>query len=228
MTTITATDHVGALAARIPSAAKIFYERGIDFCCGGDLTLDDACADANQPTVLVIDELEKAATRYDDSEIAWEGVPLTDLIGFIEQTFHEPLKEALPRLREWADAVVTAHGDHTDEPVHRLRDVVHELADELTAHMAKEEQVLFPWIRAGNGRNAGGPIRVMHAEHDAAGRQLALIRFLTRNFSAPDEACATWRALYTELEQLDEELRHHIHLENNVLFPRALAESPAA
>lgn len=228
MTTITAADHVGTLAARIPSAAKIFYERGIDFCCGGDKELDEACADANQPTVLILEELERAATHYDDSQIAWEGVSLTDLIAFIEHTFHEPLKESLPRLVDWSDAVVAAHGDHTQEPVQRLRDVVHELADELLAHMAKEEQVLFPWIRADNGRNVGGPIRVMHAEHDAAGRQLALIRFLTRNFRVPEEACATWRALYTELEQLDESLRHHIHLENNVLFPRALAESSAA
>ena len=227
MNTITATDHVGTLAARIPSAAQIFFDRGIDFCCGGDKELDEACADANQPTVLIIEELEQAAVQYDESEIAWEEAPLDDLIAFIEQTFHRPLDASLPRLREWTDAVVAAHGDHTKEQVQRLRDVVHELADELAAHMAKEEQVLFPWIRSGNGQNAGGPIRVMHAEHDSAGRQLALIRFLTRNFSAPEEACVTWRLLYAALERLDEELRHHIHLENNVLFPRALAESAA-
>jgi regulator of cell morphogenesis and NO signaling len=225
MTTITAHDKVGQLAARIPSAAKIFYDRGIDFCCGGDKALDDACADANQATVLVIEELEQGAAEYDERDIRWEDASYADLIQFIEQTFHEPLKESLPRLLTWSDAVVRAHGSRTDEPVERLRDVLHELSEELLAHMAKEEQVLFPWILKGNGRTAGGPIRVMQAEHDSAGRQLALIRFLTRNFRVPEEACETWSALVRELEQLDEDLRRHIHLENNVLFPRALAES---
>ncbi len=166
--------------------------------------------------------------RLDESLTVWETAPLPDLIDFIERSFHMPLKEVLPRLRDGSDAVVHAHGDRTDEPVQRLRDVVHELADELAAHLGKEEQVLFPWIRSGNGHHAGGPVRAMQAEHDNAHGQLALVRDLTSNFEAPEGACPTWRALYGELARLDASLHRHIHLENNVLFPRALAESPAA
>jgi regulator of cell morphogenesis and NO signaling len=225
MSTITAQDTVGQLAARLPSAAKVFHERGIDFCCGGGQTLGDACAAANQPTDLVIEELEKVAGSVDEGEVPWADAPLPELIEFIEHTFHEPLRESLPRLVSWSDAVVRAHGSHTEEPVQRLRDVVHELAGELLPHMVKEERVLFPMIQAGNGQAAGGPIRVMQAEHEDAGRQLASIRSLARDFRIPEGACQTWTALYRELEQLDVDLRQHIHLENNVLFPRALAGS---
>jgi regulator of cell morphogenesis and NO signaling len=179
---------------------------------------------ARDPGTHRHEEDEMTTSTAGDKSDKWEEASLDALVQFIEHTYHEPLKESLPRLLAWSEAVVNAHGSFTDEPVQRLRDTVGELAEELLAHMAKEEQVLFPWILEGNGRTAGGPIRVMQAEHDSAGRQLAAIRSLTSNFRIPEGACQTWSALIRELQQLDEDLRQHIDLENNVLFPRAMAE----
>ncbi len=228
MTAITAHETVGTLAARIPAAAKLMYDHGIDFCCGGERTLEEACVDANQPTEHILDLLEATAEAHGDREIRWEECALHEIVWFIQRRFHDPLKADLPRLVAWSDAVADAHAATTEDPVEALRDAVHELADELTTHMAKEEQVLFPWILSGRGHTAGGPVRQMVREHEDAGRALQRLRLLTNRFRAPAEACETWRALLRELEALDESLRHHIALENNVLFPRALAASPTA
>ena len=129
----------------------------------------------------------------------------------------------LPELIALATKVESRHADKPTCPK-GLAALLGAMQDEVLDHLAKEEQMLFPMILAGQGRFAVGPVQVMEHEHDEHGRNLALLRTLTGDFVPPAGACTTWRALYLGLRQLDQELMEHIHLENNVLFPRALAE----
>src|SRR5690606_3669224 len=140
--------------------------------------------------------------------------------------YHRPLDEQLPRLLQQAEKVLRVHGDKRPEILEPLHEAVGLLVDELQTHMQKEERVLFPWILGGSGATAGAPVRVMVEEHDRAGELLAEIRQLTGGFVVPDGACGTWTALWQGLEQLERELHEHIHLENNILFPRALRGEP--
>jgi regulator of cell morphogenesis and NO signaling len=170
------------------------------------------------------EEIENERTAESHDEPEWETRPLGALIDHIVGTYHAELARGLPRITGWAAQVLNAHGAQDLERYTDLRTVLTDLSIELSTHMMKEEQVLFPWIRQGNGRTAGEPIRVMNAEHEAAAEALARIRELTFDFTLPDYACPTMEALWAALEKLDTDLRAHIHLENNILFPRALAE----
>ena len=122
-----------------------------------------------------------------------------------------------------ADKVLAVHGDKMPEVLGELRRVFSALRMELESHMMKEEQILFPMIRAGRGREAGGPVAVMEQEHASAGAALQRLRELTNDFQPPEGACATWKGLWAGLADLESELHLHIHLENNILFPRAMA-----
>jgi regulator of cell morphogenesis and NO signaling len=129
----------------------------------------------------------------------------------------------LPRLIYLAGKVEDAHAGKPECP-QGLRDLLEEIQTAVESHLAKEEQILFPLILAGRGRNAHMPVNVMIQEHEDHGQNLQRIRTITRNLELPESACATWRELYRSLGQLEIELMDHIHLENNILFPRALAE----
>ena len=156
-------------------------------------------------------------------EQRWDEAPLEDLIDHIIATYHRPLEEELPRLEAMLRKVNQVHGEKDPERLAALLEVFIELKDELTSHMMKEEQVLFPMIIDGNGAMAMGPVNVMMHEHESAGDALKRIRILTDDYQPPDGACTTWRALWHGLGVLETELHQHIHLENNILFPRALA-----
>ena len=152
----------------------------------------------------------------------WDTRALPDLIDFILESYHEPLRADLPALLDAARRVERVHAKKPSCP-HGLAQHLERLDAELRQHLAKEEQVLFPAIRAGSrGAHVHMPIRVMMQEHDDHGANLRRLRELTTDFNPPEEACATWRALYAGLAKLEAELMEHIHFENNILFPRAL------
>ncbi len=153
----------------------------------------------------------------------WDRRPLGELIEFLLTRYHEPLRPELNRLREMSRGVAEANGGEHPSLV-RLADVVSTMAVELDSHLGKEENILFPWLLSGNGRMAAGPVNVMQREHDAASAQLAELRTLTSDFEAPADADDTWVELVAHLAQLDRDLREHMHLENNILFLRALTE----
>jgi regulator of cell morphogenesis and NO signaling len=207
---------------RIPAASRVFMRHDIDFCCGGNRKLTDACAEKGLDAAALLDEIR--AELAEEGDVRWDERPLPELIDHILETYHRPLDEELPRLGRMTAKVLAVHGDKDPERLAELHAVYGAVAQELTDHMMKEERVLFPWILSGNGQTAHGPIHVMHAEHDSVALALARIRELTDNFTPPQGACNTWRALWLGLHQFDHDLRAHIHLENNVLFPRALAE----
>jgi len=220
---ITADSKVGQIVAEHPLAARVFARHQIDFCCGGGRPLGDACARRGLDTAAVLTEITNELTTDGGSATRWDEAPLGDLIEHILTHYHASLKEELPRLEAMARKVVDVHRDKQPEMLPELLAVYLGLKAELDQHMAKEERILFPMIRGGQGAMTGGPISVMEHEHDSAGNALARLRELTHGYEVPEQACNTWRALWHGLEALEGSLHEHIHLENNILFPRALA-----
>jgi len=217
---------IGDLAARHPLATRVFARHGIDFCCGGGRTLATACAERGLEPATVLAEIEKEVADTEAPETDWSNVPLGDLIDHIVREYHGPLRDELPRLTGMSAKVLQAHGDREPERLGELASVLAGLRSELESHMMKEERVLFPLIRQGRGSMAAVPVSVMEHEHDSAAEALRRLRVLTGDYEVPPEACNTWRALWAGLADLERAMHEHIHLENNVLFPRALAGVP--
>ena len=226
--TITETTTVGDIAAALPSSVRVFQRHGIDFCCGGRKELRTVCDEQRLSFTEIAQAIEAAAADPAQPDRDWASAPLHELVDHIVTTYHDPLREELPRLQAMAARVAEVHGTKEPRLLQRIDTIASELAADLDAHMRKEEMVLFPGICA---REAGGaaamplaqPIRVMEWEHDRAGELLAELRTLTAGYALPAWACATVRALYQGLAELEAAMHVHVHLENNVLFPRASA-----
>lgn len=218
----TATITLADLAITRPGATRVFLKHGLDFCCGGARPLDEACAEKGLSPEAILAEIEREDAAGGDLA-RWAGRPLADLIDFIQSHYHARHRVDLPEVIALAEKVAEVHADKPACP-RGLAAHLRAIHAAVLEHLAKEEQILFPLIKAGHGRRAGAPIQVMEQEHDDHGRNLAHLRALTANLTAPPEACATWQALYLRLGRLSDELMEHIHLENNLLFPRALAE----
>lgn len=155
-------------------------------------------------------------------EQEWNDKPLNDLVDHILTVHHRPLIAELPRLGRLVEKVTSVHDDTDPEQMTALRGVWQSLVADLEPHIEVEERVLFPWIRNPNGIAPAGPIEVMEADHERVGDLLRELRRLTNDYVVPANACGSWRALWQGLDALDEDLHRHIHLENNILFPRAL------
>lgn len=228
--TLTPESTVAEIAAEAPATIPVFQQHHIDFCCGGKIALAQACQARSLNVDTVLADL-RAAIAPAAAEPNWNAATLTDLIRHIQRRYHEELRRELPRLGDMLQKVVSRHGDHLPESLHPLQQTFERLKLELLGHMAKEDEILFPCIVAlENGTplpvpNVGqwiaSPIAMMEAEHDEAGAALAFIRQVTNGFAPPDWACPTFRGLYYGLAQLETEMHVHVHLENNVLFPRA-------
>ena len=208
------------LAVAKPGAARIFLDYGLDFCCRGRRPLTEACAEKGLDVNQVFQAIETLRDAAEDLT-PWNQRPLDDLIDHVVGRYHGWLRTELPGLLQMARKVEAAHAGKTTVPA-GLAAHLNQLHAETLAHLQKEETILFPMIRRGQGRDCDGPIQVMEAEHRDVGAALERVRSLTANLNAPPEACTTWRALYLGLGQLEKEFMQHIHLENNILFPRAL------
>ncbi|MDF1544517.1 MAG: iron-sulfur cluster repair di-iron protein [bacterium] len=218
-----ATSTVASLATEHPLATRVFVRHGIDFCCGGGRPLKEVCEEKGLDVSQVLEEIQLELASANKPEHRWDSEPLDKLIQHILETYHRPLDEELPRLEEMAAKVLDVHRDKDPQRLAELVTVYGGLKAELENHMAKEEQILFPMILRGQGAMAEGPISVMEQEHESAGAALGRLRELTDGYEVPAEACNTWRALWHGLKALEQSLHQHIHLENNILFPRALA-----
>ena len=210
---------LGQLACDLPGATRIFHRYKLDFCCGGQQSLREAMEAGDvEPADLLAD---LAAIRHDEVlEQDWRHAPMSELIEHILLRFHEVHREQLPELIRLARQVDETHGQRADHPTGLVKHLVGMYQD-LLSHLQKEEQVLFPLLRHDESRKAQLPMLVMRHEHDAHGQGLQKLAQLTADFSVPEDACNTWRALYAGLVRLKEDLMQHIHLENNVLFPQA-------
>lgn len=220
---ISTDQSVKDIAIAHPLATRVFQRHSIDFCCRGGTALRSACDKKGLDADRIVKEVEAEIAGTGDDAARWETEPLDRLIDHILTTYHEPLRLELPRLQKMADKVLAVHGDKMPDVLGELQSVFTALRTELEAHMVKEEQILFPMIKAGSGSEAGGPIAVMEDEHASAGAALKRLRELTNDFQPPEGACTTWTALWAGLADLEKELHLHIHLENNILFPRAVA-----
>ncbi|MBM4343524.1 MAG: iron-sulfur cluster repair di-iron protein [Deltaproteobacteria bacterium] len=215
---------VGDLAMRRPHAVKVLQRHGIDFCCGGGKALDEACAAVGVGVQTLLDEVTAVENRGQGGQ-RWDTAPLPALIDHILATHHEGLAEELDRIVAMAERVLTVHGPKDFERLSNLYEVTVQLRADLLPHLAAEETTLFPAVRAANRAAAQAAIAGMVAEHEAVGALLARASELTGHYTVPEGACATWRALWHGLQELDADLRQHIHLENNVLFARLRAEA---
>ena len=213
---------LGELVTATPAAAKVLQHHGLDFCCGGTQSLEHACQTVGLDPDAVLREIDSLPTVKEDNT-RWDQQPLINLVQHILKRYHEPLKGEIPRLVALAVKVEEVHAGKPDCPAGLSR-LLTEIQTAVESHLAKEEQILFPLIAAGQGRNAHMPIQVMLQEHEDHGRNLRRIREMTHELKAPEYACASWRELYRALAALEADLMDHIHLENNILFPRALAE----
>lgn len=221
---IATTNTLGDIAADNPAATRVFLRHKLDFCCGGQRTLVDACEAANLDAQQIANEIEEESSRADDPE-RWQSQPLETLTDHIEQHYHQALRRDLPPLIDAARRVERVHAKKPAVPTGLAEHLV-EFWTEMQSHMHKEEMMLFPMIRRGvRGNGVYMPVRVMQEEHDQHAEALRRIRQLTGDLEIPAHACATWTALYQGLARLEEELMQHIHLENNVLFLRAARAS---
>jgi len=211
---------LGELALSVPRASALFRKHDLDFCCGGRQTLLKAATRQN----LDLDAIEAELTALSATplEKAWRSAPLPEIIDHIIVRYHDRHREQLPELILQATKVERVHAAKASVP-RGLTKYLTMLHEELTSHMMKEERILFPMIKQGMGSQAGGPVSVMESEHDEAGELLEVIKHTTNNVIPPDDACTTWRALYNGINEMIDDLMNHISLENNVLFPRALA-----
>jgi regulator of cell morphogenesis and NO signaling len=220
---------VADIVIQYPHSREIFERYDLDFCCGGKIPLATACEKAGLEASAIEEEiLQTQSTAATLSGIRFEKLQTPLLIDFILQHHHTYVREAIPQIAELLDRVVEAHG--ADQPeLKRVRENFLMLAAELLDHMPKEEQVLFPLIRKMSEAATGGeiykntvqtPVKVMEHEHESAGNLVKALRTLTDHYTIPAHACPTYRITYTMLQEFDNDLMQHIHLENNILFPR--------
>ena len=224
--------HVADIAAAVPSSVRVFQRFGIDFCCGGRKPVGEVCAEHKVPYEELAAAIEASAADRSPEERNWTAEPLTALADHIEARYHARLREELPRLEQMAWKVSAVHGGKGAQPLERVHAVVRELAAELQDHMIKEERILFPSIRGLELNRPGVPIAVpvavMEQEHEHAGALLAELREITDGYVAPEWACQTYRSLFHGLDELERDMHIHVHLENNVLFPRAMGLAGSA
>lgn len=220
---------IGDLVGERPARAKVFEGFRIDYCCGGNKPLGDACRAKGLDPQVVLNMLSLIDAQPPRDERDWTKATITELCDDIERNHHAYLKDELPRLEAMARKVAARHGDHQPALV-ELRDVFLRVKDELEQHMMKEEQVLFPACRLMDQRQsaalAGGsvrqPIEVLIREHEDAGDGLTRMRELTDGFTPPPGACGTFRAYFDALAQFEADMHRHVHKENSILFPKAL------
>jgi regulator of cell morphogenesis and NO signaling len=211
---------LGAIAVAIPRATRLFRSYGLDFCCGGKQTLLRA-AEKKDLDINRLEEQLQQLNCQPDSDVDWQTQPLATMTDFLVSRFHQRHREQLPELVLLAQKVEQVHQDKPACPK-GLAAQLHLIYEDLYDHMLKEERILFPVIEQGMGTQAGGPISVMELEHQHTGELLEQVKTLTNNMTPPEGACVTWRALYAGINEFINDLMEHIHLENNLLFPRAL------
>ncbi|UCI22908.1 iron-sulfur cluster repair di-iron protein (plasmid) [Mesorhizobium sp. B2-1-8] len=217
---------VGDIAATLPGATAVFRKFKIDFCCNGDLTLDAAAHRRGVDPNEIERELETLGTGAGETA-APAAMDSDELIDHIQACYHEAHRRALPELIALSRKVEAVHRGHPKVPA-GLSDALRQMQSELEQHMAKEEAILFPAMRQWAEGKFDIPISELRHEHDDQGTLLRLLESLTDDFATPDGACRSWQALYVGVAQLAEELIEHIHLENNVLFPRFAATESRA
>ena len=234
-----ATKTVRELAVELPNAARVFEKLGVDYCCGGNIPFSEACQKAGLDPDEVLASIREEPTGAAPAQ-DWAKAPLAALARYIVEKHHSFTRSELARLEPLFSRVCAAHGERHPE-LAQMQKAFRALSAELQSHMMKEENILFPYLSEmeqavlsgrpcpqpmfGTVRN---PVRMMTLEHDSAGDELRELRRASGNYSVPTDACASYGELYRSLQAFEADLHTHIHLENNILFPRAVAMEAAA
>ena len=214
---------IGQIAVELPGSTAVFRRLKLDFCCGGHLSLAQAVAEKGLDLQAVLGELAQLQRPTSLPEVTEPGA----LIDHILVRYHEVHRAQLPELIRMAHRVESVHRANPDVPA-GLGDLLEEIQAELLRHMQKEENILFPMLKSGGNPFVQHPISVMRSEHVDHGAALDKLNALTNDATPPAGACNTWRALYSGIAQLNDDLINHIHLENNVLFPAFEAQAQKA
>ena len=225
---------IGDVVAKNYRAARVFESFGLDFCCGGKKLISDACREKGINEDEVLRELNTIPEVNSQTETNYGNLPLDSLIDYIIQHHHLYVIQNLPVIYNRCRKVAEVHGKNHPETM-KIAELFTQLKDELETHLQKEEKMLFPYIKSmvdNQKRNAAinyppfgtvaNPVSVMETEHENAGRVMAEIRQLSSDFVTPEDACETFRVLYQELSEFEADLHKHIHLENNILHPKAI------
>lgn len=232
-----ATRSVKAIVNEFPAAARVFESAGIDYCCGGEKPLQDACKDAHVKVeeILRLIEDDRIPDSSENQLANWIQVPLPDLIEYIVKKHHAYCRQEQARLGTLLTKVVQVHG-HRHPELKRIQSLFDGMAKDLTHHLAKEEETLFPIILA-MGRASlekepmprlalgavQNPVSMMILEHDECGRILKEMHSLSHGYEPPADACGSYQSLYQGLKEFEEDMHHHVYLENYVLFPRTVS-----
>ena len=227
------TRTVAELVTENIKTAHVFKKYGIDFCCGGGITVKKACEKANVSLTDLENDLHHVETAVTGGH-NYNSWPIDFLTDHIINIHHAYVAESIPLLLQYGEKVERVHAHHYNE-LHEIQELLKEVAGELSAHMKKEELILFPFVKKlVKAKNEGSelpethfgtvdsPIRMMEAEHEEAGEHLRRIAKLSNNYTPPAGACNTYRAFYAKLDEFEQDLHQHIHLENNILFPKTL------
>ena len=226
---------IGEMVARDYRAAAVFESFGIDFCCKGNRTLEDACEAKHLDARYIKETLDRVLKVAAEETMDFGFWPLDLLADYIEKKHHRYVEERTPLLLQYLNKLCKVHGD-THPELFEINRLFAESSNDLKAHMKKEELILFPYIRkmlkkSKNGvspvdaphfRSVRVPIKMMMREHENEGDRLGQIASLTDNYSPPADACNTYRVTYSLLDEFEKDLHRHIHLENNILFPKAI------
>jgi regulator of cell morphogenesis and NO signaling len=211
------------LVTRVPAAVAVLEAHGLDYCCGGARSLQQACEAAGLEPEALLAEIERSRPApAERDEVRWDQRSPAELVDHIQKRYHRALRVDLPRWIGLARQVEQVHGAKPDCP-RGLRAHLEQMWNGIQAHLDKEEQILFPFVRSGSGHLARVPVRGLMDDHVGLRDELATTRDLTFGLTVPAEACVTWRSLYDGLVRLEADIKRHVHLENNVLFPMILA-----
>ena len=229
-----ATKTIREIAVESPATTRVFEEYKIDYCCHGNTMFDEACRNAGASPDVVEGKIDDILRIDDRGRLSLAALNLTELTDHILDHHHVYTKQEMEQLTPLMEKVARKHGEHYPF-LSELKAVFQAVCDDLEPHMMKEETVLFPYIKRLDedfSNNAFGspppfgtalnPIKIMRIEHDEVGSLLAKMRLLTNDYELPDGACPSFTALYHRFEVLERDLHQHIHLENNVLFPRTI------
>jgi len=235
-----AETRVNQIALSSPGSRRILEDAGVDYCCGGGKSLQEACLRANVSAEMILHRLQENGMHAHSDDSGWTKAPLAELTRHIRERHHGYVRDVIPRLRGMLAKVREKHGSKHRE-IGEIEKLFADVTCEMLMHMQKEEQILFPYIvaleRSANGQGAvetpffqtvRNPIYSMMQDHDAAGELVRKIRAASTGYRPPEGSCTTFKAAYQELQQFEEDLHLHVHLENNILFPRAVELEAAA
>jgi len=226
----TTSSMIGEIVRENYDSARIFEKHGIDFCCGGERSLEEACKKAGVEPATLLGEIEALGTERDRTRDFIETLPLPSLCDYIVQTHHSYVREQVPFIRQKLEKLCEVHGDHHPE-LKTVRDMFETASANLAEHMEKEETRLFPAVKelagmddkraSANDRTEQllDIVQELKAEHQAEGDRFGEMAGITSGFLVPDDGCNTYRVAYSALSDFVDDLHRHVHLENNILFP---------